>query len=117
MEYGSEELVAKAGKYLYDFLLNGEEGLTLQYSSFYGSHPDLESDLKGIFDDDDVAEDEKHIYLEWAAHELQEHGYVKIQELDTTLMDGEPDYSMSLTDAGREMLKKGKLPRFHGLDL
>jgi hypothetical protein len=59
-------------------------------------------------------EDEGYLRLEEAAWQLEDLGVVRIEFLQETLIDGEPDCVIELTEAGRTKLEAAKQFGFRG---
>ena len=103
--------IAAAGTYLTKVLL--EKG-TVDYSYFYNEEPGTEEMVMlGVYGDlNHPNAEEAHGFIDWATHQLVDQGIVFSRELDSKLKDGEPDYRITLTDAGRYFLETGQRPRY-----
>src|SRR5438270_659927 len=107
--------IKAAGDHLLDVLAAEK---AVDYSRFYTSEPAAEAamfegvwkhleaqppEIRGELEDHDrrAIIDEGHLLVEWAAWQLASLGVVTIETLDgTELIDGEPDYRITLTDRG-----------------
>jgi hypothetical protein len=96
------------------------------YSRFYNDKPGTEEALadavwpflasqpvedRGELDERDKERlvEEAHVYLDWAAEQLDDLGVVRITRLDgPELIDGEPDFRIELTERGNRFIEDGE---------
>lgn len=115
--------IRAAGDHLLDVLVAEK---AVNYSRFYNSDPAAETalvegvwkhlesqpvKLRGELEDHhrEAIVNEGHLLVEWAAWQLDSLGVVTIETLEgTKLIDGEPDYRITLTGAGEKFLKEGR---------
>lgn len=110
--------IRAAGKYLLSVLKTEK---VAPYGRFYSFKPGADTELaEGVFcfhegtgeDRDELMEDlteQAHLYLEWAAHQLQDFGAIKIVPLPGVMLpDGEEDFEFRLTKAGERLAATGK---------
>ena len=96
------------GKHLLNVL--SKEG-SVRYSRFYGHGTEIEDlarQLREMGDDHNNLDDEAHVVIEFAAAQMEDKGLVTFTDLDDDLEDGEKDFLISLTDAGRDFIASGK---------
>lgn len=105
--------VEPAGNYLLGILR--AEG-SVPYSRFYNDDTDYAA-LAAAAGIADAHEDQAHVLIEFAAGQLERAGLVSFTPLDTELIDGEHDYTIALTDKGREFLASGRPFRYRDMDL
>ncbi len=126
--FSTDEITA-TGLYLLEILK--AEG-AVNYSRFYGAAKEIEDALvAGALRHHPPGEPNErclremgHVALERAAWQLEAFGVVKVTTLPDApeLIDGEPDFRIELTEAGRKLLAAGHLgfkfrhPRIHGFD-
>ncbi len=93
-----------AGAYLLGIL---ETEGSVPFSRFYNDDTDYAALAKaaGL---DECDEDHAHILIEFAAGQMERAGIVSFATLPQQLIDGERDYLITLTEAGRELLRSGK---------
>jgi hypothetical protein len=101
MGYTPASRIESGAKYLLSLLVQESP---IRYSQFYDGLEEtsgklaeaigLEEDLRNLF----CAE---HI-IDLAVYELLEQGLVQTKQLNKKLVDGEPDYEISLTPAGKK---------------
>jgi hypothetical protein len=77
----------------------------------------IDNRVKGIGQHFEVAVGDSFFMLDLAAQQLYEQGIIELECLDSQTSDGMPDYSITLTNAGRVKLERGFVPTYHGLDL
>lgn len=100
----------KAARYLVKVL--EAKGGKVHYSEFYDGTEKTEEHLCAGTGITDGAE---HVIDDVAA-EMEAQGFVRlVWHKDEELADGEPAYSIELTDKGRKKLASGKFPRFRDL--
>lgn len=76
---------------------------TIRYSRFYDGTEETENALRKIVGLDDDS-DEAEIFMDDAADQLKQAGFVELKDLEIELVDGNPDYEIILTEVGRQML-------------
>ena len=111
------EGIRATGLYLLEVLKSEK---VVRYSRFYNDTPGSDKNLAAVVmpfvvdhescDAEDLCE-EGHVMLEFAAWQLEDLGIVRTLPLDETLIDGERDYRIELTEKGRHVLAEGL--RFH----
>jgi hypothetical protein len=109
-----------AGDYLLGILK--AEG-SVPYSRFYNRDTDYAALAAAVAgrgeedDEDDVDEEHVHLMIEFAAGQLEDAGLVMFTPLDRKLVDGEPDYTITLTDKGRAFDSSGEAFRYRDMNL
>jgi hypothetical protein len=114
------EVIRATGLYLLEIL---ESEKVVRYSRFYNRTPGTEDRLVAgampfVADREhysaSVLREEGHVMLEFAAWQLEDLGVVRIAFLAENLMDGEPDFTIELTERGARVLADGLTFRFRG---
>lgn len=62
-------------------------------------------------------ENDAHVLIEYAAGQLERAGLVAFAPLEQELIDGEKDYTIALTERGRDFLAAGKPFRYRDMYL
>lgn len=116
----TSEGIRAAGLYLLE-VLKGEK--VVRYSRFYNATPGTDERLAaGVIplvvnsescDAEDLRE-EGHVMLEFAGWQLLDLGIVRITFLDDSLIDGERDFRIELTEKGEHLLAEGLSFHFRG---
>jgi hypothetical protein len=88
----------------------------VRYSRFYNDTPGSDESLAAVVmpfvvdhescGAEDLSE-EGHVMLEFAVWQLEDLGVVQVSLLDETLIDGERDYRIELTEKGAHVLAEG----------
>src|SRR5262245_61903738 len=109
----TSEGIRATGSYLLQVLRTEK---SVPYSRFYNASPGVEEKLvRGTLpfveepeccDVDDLRE-EGHVMLDFAAWQLEDLGLVRITFLEELLIDGEPDFTIHLTERGERALAEG----------
>jgi hypothetical protein len=113
MGYLPSEPIQQAGRYLLA-VLRAEQPVC--YSRFYDGLDETHELLchaLGLEDDWYSAE----VLMDEAAAQLDDAGIVTIASLPGLLIDGQHDYTITLTDQGKSFLRSRKAFRFHDVDL
>jgi hypothetical protein len=107
------EGIRATGLYLLE-VLNAEK--SVRYNRFYNAVPETENRLvEGALpfvahpescNAEDLRE-EGHVMLDFAAWQLEDLGIVRITFLHDTLIDGEPDFQIEITEKGEHALAEG----------
>lgn len=108
----------KAARYLVNVL--EEKGGKVHYSEFYDGTVETTRRLNaGMGIDEGEGElAAAASAMDLAAAAMEAQGFVKlISHQGEKLVDGEPAYSIELTDKGRKKLAAGKFPKFRNLCL
>ena len=106
------DMIEKAAKYLVSILM--EKG-KIDYDYFYDGEERTRSKLiEGIGITCEQAD--RHCaeaLMDNAAYELEEQDVVEIEEIDSILADGNPNYRITLTEKGREKITNGEKLEFY----
>lgn len=102
------ELVAAAGRHLMAIL--GREGEVVYGERFYdGTRATRESLARGMgLTQDDEDWNAPEIFIDVATVQLERAGLVATARTGGELADGEPDFRIALTEAGRAFIAAGK---------
>ena len=99
------ELIEQAARYLLTVLL---ENRSILFSRFYDGTDETKARIcEGIGISVEDGEWSAEALIDNAAPQLEQQGIVELTWLETRLVDDEPDYRITLTDAGRMALKSG----------
>ena len=105
-------LIEQAARYLLTVLL---ENRSILYSHFYDGTEETNARIcEGIgisIEDGEWYSAES--LIDNAAAQLEQQGIVQLDWLQTRLVDDEPDYRITLTDAGRMALQSGTRLKFY----
>ncbi len=106
MGYRPGELIAQAARHLLSVLL---ENRSILYSHFYDGTEETEARIcEGIgISLEDGEWYSAEALIDNAAAQLEQQGIVELDWLETRLVDGEPDYRITLTTAGQKALQAG----------
>lgn len=112
MGYRPGELIAQAAQHVLTVLL---ENRSILYSHFYDGTEETEARIcEGIgISVEDGEWYSAEALIDNAAAQLEQQGIVELDWLETRLMDGEPDYRITLTAAGRMALQSGAPLKFY----
>jgi hypothetical protein len=113
MGWVSSHAMKPAGDYLLGILK--AEG-SVPFSRFYNDDTDYAALAKAAGVDESY-EDHAHILIEFAAGQIEAAGLVSFTQLEATLIDGERDYAITLTDKGRSFLVSGQRFRYRDMNL
>lgn len=112
MGYLDATVIEKAGNYLLSVLVAKNSA---PYSTFYDGTDETHERLCELTGLDDWYGPEG--VVDEAAYQLEALGIVTIRELDSELADGELDYLIELTEAGRQKLEHGDKPVYRSINL
>lgn len=106
------ELIEQAARYLLTVLL---ENRSILYSHFYDGTAETEVRIcQGIgISVEDGEWYSAEALIDNAAAQLEQQGIIELTWLETRLVDEEPDYRITLTDAGRSALQAGTQLSFY----
>jgi hypothetical protein len=107
------DIIEKAAAFLMDELVQRSPR---RYSEYYDGQDKTHAHLievLGLEDDTCSAE----LGLDLAVFVLENEGLVEKEEVDETLVDGEPDYTIVLTAAGRKFHRAGRKVTCRGIEV
>jgi hypothetical protein len=113
MGFVSSEQVRPGGEYLLGILK--AEG-AVRFSRFYNE----DTDYARLAEDAGIGESDvehAHVLIEFAAQQLERLGIVSFTTLPDTLIDGDHDYTIELTEKGRLVITEGKPIGFRAMDV
>jgi hypothetical protein len=105
MGFFSGEPITGAARVLSDAL---KERGVVRYSEFYDGEEQTEKRLAGAMGIEDPEYYSPAVAMDLAVVELENRDIIKSEELDDALPDGEPNYSIRLTEHGEEFVRQGK---------
>ena len=119
MGYVCGEYLKPAGAYVLKLL---KENGSLRYNeNFYfdGKEEPLERVRVAMGFTDEDPEDTSYppILVDWAVGQMERKGLVVTEHLPVTMADGEPDYTITLTEKGKEFLASGREFKHWDMDL
>jgi hypothetical protein len=118
----SIEGIRATGLHLLDVL---RQEKSVRYSRFYNDDPltdvNLARAVVPLMDDPEEGDEEDireqgHVMLEYAAWQLEDLGIVQITRVDSTLIDGEQDFKIALSDKGEQLSSRDIDFGFRGPD-
>jgi hypothetical protein len=107
------DIIEKAAAFLMDELVQRSPR---RYSEYYDGQDKTHAHLievLGLEDDTCSAE----LGLDLAVFVLENEALVEKEEVDETLVDGEPDYTIALTAAGRQFHSAGRKVTCRGIEV
>lgn len=118
MGYICADYMTPASKHLLNLL---KEKGTIHYGGTYYDISDerLEKIRKEMGFTEDDPEDTSYppILIDFVVGQLERKGLVITEQLDEEMSDGEPDYTITLTEAGRGFVESGQAFKHWDMDL